>query len=183
MHPLEMLILVLRSCDASQFEPNRTQLQKIVYFCRHQLHLEPLHSAHYYGPYSAEVAEALRDLVGLGFVQEGRETFSNEEDMNEIIRYSYCLSKHGAKMAKEIAEESGSQSQTIHETVCAILRSGVETEALANAAKVHYILRGTQRAIQANRQEVSKQASRLGWRLTGEQIDVALDYLDGARFL
>src|SRR5262245_16814599 len=82
----------------------RTALQKIVFFAK-ELHLtEAAYSAHYYGPYSREVASTLLSLVAAGWVEESGEAWPNGSIFGERRRYAYRLSAAGKSALGQLVD-------------------------------------------------------------------------------
>lgn len=74
----------------------RTKLQKTVYFLGLMTgHLDKLgYQAHYYGPYSAEVAEAISTLEGIGFASSTIASVGTVDPQGfEIRRSDYTLTE------------------------------------------------------------------------------------------
>src|ERR1039458_3843717 len=86
----------------------RTKLQKTVYFVGALTGSLPNlgYRAHYYGPFSGEVVAAVKELQGLGFLQQSSATSGSvDPDGFEVARYDYSLTPEGRQIAQEKAEQ------------------------------------------------------------------------------
>ena len=78
----------------------RTVLQKWIYFLSEMLDENHGFNPHYYGPYSAQVAEANSELKALGYVDEDRTIYGWSHYGFEMARYDYSLTDDGYKILK-----------------------------------------------------------------------------------
>ena len=89
-------------------------MQKLVYLaCKSDKKLElPNYTAHYYGPYSSEVGDALKGLVAHDFVKEIR---SQDGD---YITYEYELTDDGHEIVNDkISNEHKHEYENIKKIV------------------------------------------------------------------
>src|SRR6266498_1650474 len=81
----------------------KTMLQKRMYFLSVMLGVNLGYGAHYYGPYSGEVASANVDLKALGFLEERSSLWGVDHRGFEMARYDYELTKAGKRIAERKA--------------------------------------------------------------------------------
>lgn len=86
----------------------KTNLQKKVYFLGAGLNKvkELGYRAHYYGPYSAAVAEANSELKSLGYLSECSTSWGGDNRGFEIARYDFSLTEEGFKLLDRKKKEN-----------------------------------------------------------------------------
>ena len=101
MNPYDFVHLALLA--VGEEITGRTKLQKTIYFLGiltktvDELGYRP----HYYGPYSATVADAVNRLKAYGFVQQSSlHTGAVDESGFEIMRHDFQLTGEGEKIAE-----------------------------------------------------------------------------------
>lgn len=157
----------------------RTKLQKTVYFLGVMTdHLEELgYGAHYYGPYSPQVAQAADRLVSLGFVDLSVSGGGATDPRGfEVARYDYELNDEGKRVAEQKKERFPEEWRKI--TVAAEkLRARGEQHymSLSIAAKIEFMLGKNQG--KATLKELSEYAQKFGWAVSPDEAR------DAARFL
>lgn len=156
----------------------RTTIQKLIYFEDISNLVDIKYRPHYYGPYSAEVAGAIQELIDLGFLKEEIETaetigFPVPDDWK---RYSYTLTSDGREVVEQINKENKEEYNEIF-TLVSICKKTVELDAnmLSWAAKVHYILSSEGKSMTLD--EIQNTAESFGWKLSQYQIDGAVELL------
>ena len=97
----------------------RTAIQKLMYFENVSKIVDIKYRPHYYGPYSAEVAGAIQELIDLDFLKEEIETaettgFPVPDDWK---RYRYTLTSDGNKVIEHINQESAAETKKISNLV------------------------------------------------------------------
>jgi len=163
----------------------KTLLQKRVYFLGVQLKQvkELGYGAHYYGPYSSEVADANTQLKSLGFLEEtvvgGGAVGSGGF---EIARHDFKLSEAGHRIAKFLANEFPQEWQEISKIAGVIQQAGdLDYMELSWAAKAYFLLR--ERGGRATLSEIKQTASLFSWELTDEQVEKATSFLEKTGFI
>lgn len=98
----------------------KTKLQKTIYFLGiltgslGDLGYRP----HYYGPYSASVADAVNSLKAVGFISQSSLGFGTVNDEGfEIARHDFNLTTEGRLVAEKKAAENPAAWQKIQEAV------------------------------------------------------------------
>ena len=156
----------------------KTMLQKLVYFVGVLTDsLDELgYRAHFYGPYSDRVANAVGQLKSAGVVDQNVSEWGFDCSGFEIKRYDYRLSSEGSSYAKRLAEKFGEESKNIEQAVMAYKKAGErDYMALSIAAKTYFML-GEHKG-KACKSDLVKLAKRFGWTVSEEQVENAADYL------
>ena len=139
-------------------------MQKLVYLaCKSDKKLElPNYTAHYYGPYSSEVGDALKGLVAHDFVKEIR---SQDGD---YITYEYELTDDGHEIVNDkISNEHKHEYENIKkivETCKKYCDDKLDINELSYAAKIYHVLEG-ERGSNITLNEVMKKAKDYKWKI------------------
>lgn len=132
--------------------------------------------AHFYGPYSDEVANAVLQLKTIGAVDQNIEDWGYDRSGFEIKRYDYRLNKPGAKYAQGVAKRYHREMESIEKAYTVFSSAGdLGYMDLSIAAKTYFLL-GQKKAAASN-SELAKLAAKFGWTVTVEQVKDAVDYL------
>lgn len=177
MNARDLVLLIL---DAFGGETHgKTLLQKRCYFVAvlSGWHHEIGFDAHYYGPYSGEVDNAVGELRALGFLEESRTAFGVVGDGGfEISRYDYRLTPDGIRIADIRKKKDSGAWEAIRAAVSKIEEAGDPNYVeLSIAAKSYFLLE--QRGGPASADELSHLAERFSWQITQEQVARAWDFL------
>jgi uncharacterized protein YwgA len=177
MTPYDFIQLTLHASGGKI--QGRTKLQKTVYFLSLMTgHLDVLgYQAHYYGPYSAEVAEAVSTLEGIGFASSTVSSVGSVDPQGfEIRRSDYTLTEEGIRAAQRKAQAMPKLFQQIREGVEALRQAGdLDYVRLSIAAKAYYLLQ--QRKAPVAEHELPQLARTFGWAVSEQQIREGLAYL------
>lgn len=157
----------------------RTKLQKTVYFLgvitRRQSELG--YRAHFYGPYSAEVADAVVQLKSLGFIDQNIASFGSSDSAGfEVARYDYKLNEQGKTVAEQ-KKRMHSQEWKKIEAAAAVLKKAPHADyvKLSIAAKTYFML--GEKNGNATKAELAELATKFGWSVSQDQINEAATYL------
>ena len=156
----------------------KTSLQKRVYFLGVGLGKESKlgYRAHYYGPYSAAVAEANSELKSLGYLSECANSWGSDQRGFEFVRYDYGLTEEGRRLCKRKKNEHPKLYREIKRLADAITSAGdVNYWELSIAAKTYFILKNHGRT--ATFREIQETAQGLGWDVTERELEKAADFL------
>ena len=157
----------------------RTKLQKTVYFLGLMTgYLDELgYQAHYYGPYSAEVAEAVSTLEGIGFASSTVASVGTIDPQGfEIRRSDYTLTEEGVRAAERKAKALPELFKQIKEGVELLRQAGdLDYVRLSIAAKAYFLLQ--QRKAPVAEHELPQLARTFGWAVSEQQIREGLAYL------
>ncbi len=162
----------------------KTKLQKTVYFvgelsgCLGDLG----YRAHYYGPYSEEVASAVGQLKALGFVDASNTTCGADPRGFERIRTDYRLNEDGKAVAEMKVRKYPDLWNKVSRAVTRFEEKGDRDYIrLSIAAKTHF-MRGKKRG-PATEQELCEFANKYGWKVTPHQVKEAAEYLESLRLV
>jgi len=159
----------------------KTKLQKQVYFVAQLTRTDvPLgFRAHYYGPYSVRVENALDELWSLGLIEKRTNTTGQPGDRGyERVRYDFSLTDFGRRAIAQVREACPAEAQAVDRAAETMRRAGgvdLHYMDLAAAAKTHFILRQSGKSMHDD--EISATAAKLDWQLGTQQIEDAADFL------
>ncbi len=162
----------------------KTKLQKTVYFLGVLTNsVDQLgYRAHYFGPYSQEVANACSRLRSLGFVDQkvcGGGTVG--ESGFEVARHDFSLTEDGRAVANLKARKYVELTEALNKAVEKLNDAGeIDYMKMSIAAKTHFLL---EEKGQAGKDELVKLARRFGWDVSNQDVDEAGEYLRGLGLL
>ena len=156
----------------------KTKLQKTVYFLgvlTNSVDELGFH-AHYYGPYSEEVADAIGRLTALGFVDQNIAGGGAVNEFGfEVARYDYRLNDDGRAIAQHKAKQHPEEMQSLCDAASKLKLAGERNYVeLSIAAKTYFMLG---RKDHATMDELVRQARRFGWTVSEEEVRGAGQYL------
>lgn len=157
----------------------KTMLQKRIYFLGVGLGEESElgYRAHYYGPYSAAVAEANSELKSLGYLSECSTSWGSDQRGFEIARHDYSLTDEGRRLCNRKKNERPERWKEIQRLAEAIKTAGdLNYWELSIAAKTYFILKN--HGTTATFEEIQKIAKGLGWEVTERELEKASDFLE-----
>lgn len=150
----------------------RTTIQKLVYFENISKLVDTKYRPHYYGPYSAEVAGAIQELIDLNFLKEEIETAETAGFLvpDDWKRYRYTLTSDGNKVVEQINQKNKAEFNRISNLVRTCKQTvNLDANMLSWAAKVHYILSSQGKTMTLD--EIQNTAESFGWKLPQPQIE------------
>ncbi len=158
----------------------KTKYQKSIYFlglmtgCVESLG----YRAHYYGPYSEDVAEAMDWLRIIGAVDQSSSGLGTVDSSGfEIRRYDYRLNPRGRSFVENRAEQHPDLWQKMQKAADSLGKAGeMDYSSLSIAAKTYFLL--DQRQGPATRDELRRFAIRYGWEVTASQLEEAGAFLE-----
>ncbi|MHA1395980.1 MAG: hypothetical protein ACTSRZ_20955 [Promethearchaeota archaeon] len=165
--------IILMILDAAENGvPGKTAMQKLCYFSSVLLDFDMGFFAHYYGPYSKNVAKNLQlldnfDLIKKDQVLTGRGRLFPIFSLNDEAKDH--INKIKTKYEKEYS--------TIKKIIELSERESMNYNILSYAAKIHYILREEDREL--DDEKLIELADYYDWRLSAEQIESAKALLSG----
>jgi uncharacterized protein YwgA len=156
----------------------RTLMQKEIYFlskeCKQELNYRP----HYYGPYSADVAEANEELIAMNYLEERITRYGIDNRGFEMAQHNFELTDDGKKIARKVREENKQIWETImvkgREMKEIIEELNINYLELSAAAKLHYLVVREGRLTKKRLNEMSK---ILEWKVNDSEIEKAEDFL------
>lgn len=157
----------------------KTKLQKTVYFLGLMTgQLDELgYRAHYYGPYSDDVSDAVSTLQGRGFLASDVASVGNlDTEGFEVRRTDYRLTAEGRAMAEKKAGQFAGLFLALKKASVVLKQAGeLDYMKLSIAAKTDFMLR--EKNAPATDAELEQLARRFGWNVTTQQIREAAEYL------
>lgn len=157
----------------------KTKLQKTVYFLGLMTgQAEELgYRAHYYGPYSDEVADALSTLQGRGFVTTSVTSVGGVDPQGfEVRRTDYRLTDEGRAMAEKKTGQFLGLFMELKKAALVLKEAGdLDYMKLSIAAKTDFMLR--EKNAPASESELEQLARRFGWSVSPQEIREAAEYL------
>jgi uncharacterized protein YwgA len=158
----------------------KTKLQKTIYFLGVLTsEIDELgYSAHFYGPYSAEVEYAVNRLRSLGFVEQ-RQVGAGAVDRFgfELSRNDYALGDQGKAVATAKAEKNHDIYKRIVTAAQRLKKAGnLDYMKLSIAAKTYFML--DQKDGTSTLSELSDLAAKFGWSVTTQQVKEAAAFLN-----
>jgi len=158
----------------------KTKYQKSIYFLGLMTGcLEDLgYRAHYYGPYSEDVAEAMDWLRIIGAVDQSSSGVGTVDPSGfEIRRYDYRLNAKGRSFAENTASRNPDLWQKVQKAADSLKQAGdMGYVSLSIAAKTYFLLE--QKKGPATREELRRFATRYGWEVSPPQLEEAGAFLE-----
>ena len=157
----------------------KTKFQKTVYFLGIMTdRLDDLgYRAHFYGPYSPEVAAAMDRLRALGFVDQTVASGGAVDARGfEVARYDYCLNERGKEIAAKKAQRDAEMWEGLRNAVARLKNAGdPDYVKLSVAAKTYFML--GRHDGKASMTAILDLASRFGWSVSKAQVTDAVGFL------
>ena len=157
----------------------KTKLQKTIYFLGKLTdHLDELgYRAHYYGPYSSDVAEAANRLRSLGFLEQTVASGGFVDSHGfEVARYDFLLNEEGKKVAELKKERYSRPWKDLEIVATNFKRAGdIDYQALSIAAKTDFILDKKGRKSKVSK--IEETAKKFGWSVNEDEINKAVRFL------
>ncbi len=160
----EDVVLGIISAAGCEVE-GRTYLQKVAYFVAEIMSIPMGFGPHYYGPYSSTITAETNSQAAMERLTEAHTGPS----------YTYTLTQEGNEYLKGIQVFDPVGFETLREIVEKITSTGANYWQLSCAAKLHYLLGQAEDKI--SRQEAKEQGGDLGWQMSDQDIDTAIEVL------
>ncbi|WP_210491597.1 hypothetical protein [Patulibacter sp. SYSU D01012] len=153
----------------------RTAMQKLCYFGSAVIEQDSGHRAHYYGPYSRPVEDAVSNSAFAGDITETVTPFASGPGR----QYHYELTPQGRETVTELRAAHAGAAYRIDETVKRLgeLVPGYRQKPLSLAAKVDLIVR--QHDTPVDTSDVPTLARDLGWQVDEGDVKTAVSILLG----
>jgi uncharacterized protein len=152
----------------------RTKIQKLCYFYSIITGRKMGFIPHFYGPYSPQIETALDELEGIGLIKKYSERLGENPNGFDRIRYNYWITKYGKQVVDMIGDND--ERNQLKEFIEKIELIGIPSASdLSVAAKAHYILNKQNKPLTDN--EIRKRAETLGWDISTESINKAINFL------
>lgn len=157
----------------------KTKLQKMVYLLGIITgNLDELgYRPHFYGPYSADVADAVDRLKSLGFVDESVAGSGGFDQSGfEVARHDFRVNAVGRRIAEAKSHRYTAMWRRLTRAAELLRKAGEQDyEKLSIAAKAFFMLGEKQG--KATSAELAELAPKFGWSVKPEQIQDAAQYL------
>jgi len=169
MNPVYAVLLAVSEEKGERLE-GRTLLQKKLYFLSVLMKKDFQFRPHYYGPYSENVADAVKTLVSAGFLREHAAASSIPNIFGERRRYSYTVTAGGKQLLEFISNDEVDDFEKWQEKLRRLnsLSISPNWNLLSIAAKMHYIL-SEDKQLSVN--NIHNKAEELGWQITVDEIN------------
>jgi hypothetical protein len=170
--------VVLFAVEQLDGRPNgKTYLQKLCYFVQRLKGWSLGFRAHYYGPYSDQVAAELSFLTNAGLLNEVRKGSGVPGAGGwEIARFDYSLTDQGRRAVEQLARRNAQEAGLIRSAIGRVLGAGDQDYVgLSFAAKTDWILQSENGPMTAK--GIAGAAGRFNWRVTGTDVGKAVDLL------
>lgn len=173
----DLILLILKYSDKNMIA-GRTLFQKTMYFVQVKLNMDFEFSPHYYGPYSALVADKITDLCAIGFLKENIEAFSplSFGVSFEPRKYTYILTEKGQEIAQLAEKRNIDVAKTIEQIIGKMKEIGAidDYRSLSVAAKMYHIVKNKK---QMKPSEILTEAKALDWNINQEEAKKAIKFL------
>ena len=176
----DVLVLAYKAFDGDM--RGKTLLQKRVYFLSVMLGIEMGYDAHYYGPYSEQVASLNSELKALGYISESSSAWGYDQRGFEMARYDYRLTEIGNRIADRKAEKEPELWQAIQRAASVVKQAGdLDYMELSIAAKAYYVL--IKLNGKATLEDIAGMLPKFGWSVSQQQLERATDFLAKANLI
>jgi uncharacterized protein YwgA len=173
----DVLVLAYKSFNGDM--RGKTVLQKRVYFLAVMLGIDMGFEAHYYGPYSEQVANLNSELKSLGYISESSSSWGYDQRGFEMARHDFKLTEQGARLAVRKAEQNGDLWNRIQKAAVVITQAGdLDYMELSIAAKAYYVLNKLNG--KATLADIAGMLPKFGWSVSDQQLNRATDFLQKA---
>lgn len=176
----DVLLLAYKAFDCNM--KGKTLLQKRVYFLSVVLDMGLGYDAHYYGPYSEDVASANSELKSLGYISESSSSWGYDQRGFEMARYDFTLTEAGERVAERKAEHHPELWQRMAGAAKVLKDAGnLDYMELSIAAKAYFVL--TRLNGKATLEDIAGMLPKFGWSVSDEQLTKATNFLAKANLV
>jgi uncharacterized protein YwgA len=171
----DLLLLIVDA--AGETVEGRTIAQKLGYFVSVELDRDLGYQAHFYGPFSRDVEEALALNVVAGDLEESVDRIPDWYGGPDALRHSYTLSRDGHERVEVLKRQKTDEAERVQATVQSIGQAipNFRQQTLSAAAKIHLIITEQGRPVAIA--EIPRLAGHLGWRLSQDEVNRTVDVL------
>jgi len=183
MNPSDIVLLALEAMGGPV--QGKTLAQKRLYFMAVLAGYEDAldYRPHYYGPYSAVVADAVGQNVSLGFVRQERTAYGAADPRGfEVARTDYALTRDGREVAHWMASQDPEVRRKLEAAWRRIYEAGdLDYMTLSVAAKIHHLL--PKNGVPVRPEDLRESARCIGWELPADGIEKAVRFLQALAFV
>jgi uncharacterized protein YwgA len=176
----DVLMLAYKAFDGGM--RGKTLLQKRVYFLSVVLGIDMGYEAHYYGPYSEQVASLNSELKALGYISESSSAWGYDQRGFEMARFDFRFTEIGTRIADRKAEKDPGLWQRIQRAASVVKQAGdLDYMELSIAAKAYYVL--TKLNGKATLEDIAGMLPKFGWSVSEKQLEKATHFLEKANLI
>jgi uncharacterized protein YwgA len=176
----DVLLLAYKAFDGEM--RGKTLLQKRVYFLSVMLGIDLGYEAHYYGPYSEQIATVNSELKSLGYISESSSAWGYDQRGFEMARHDFGLTSVGIRVAERKAEQNGGLWDQIQKASAVVTKAGdLDYMELSIAAKAYYVLNKLNG--KATLEDIAGMLPKFGWTVTDRQLERATEFLAKANLI
>jgi uncharacterized protein YwgA len=176
----DVLVLAYKAFDGDM--RGKTLLQKRVYFLSVMLGIDLGYEAHYYGPYSEQIATMNSELKSLGYVSESSSAWGYDQRGFEMARHDFKLTELGTRLADRKAEQHSELWNQIQKASAVVTQAGdLDYMELSIAAKAYYVLNKLNG--KATLEDIAGMLPKFGWSVSDKQLERATDFLAKANLI
>jgi uncharacterized protein YwgA len=149
----------------------KTLLQKRIFFLGEILKKTDLaYFAHYYGPYSQDVADSIISCISDGYVQERVIPYGIDPNGFEMCRYEYSLTEKGDNLSNILQEHYSEESKRLKDACTNFLENAEDLDyiTLSYAAKVYFVLK--QKGKPLTPDKIKKTAETFQWKIEEKEL-------------
>lgn len=156
----------------------KTKLQKLLYFVGILTdRLDDLgYRAHFYGPYSDEVAYSVAQLKAIGVLDQNVTDWGIDRSGFEVKRYDFRLNEAGREFAEGLARRNPEIAEKIRYALKLYEKAGDRDYMELSIAANTYFLLGQKKG-RSRLDTLVNLASRFGWNVSEQQTRQAAEYL------
>ena len=170
----DVLILAYKAFEGGM--KGKTLLQKRIYFLSVMLGLDLGYEAHYYGPYSEQVATLNMEMKSLGYLSESSSAWGYDQRGFEMARHDFKLTDAGNRLAERKGERDPALWSKIEKAALVVKQAGdLDYMELSIAAKAYFVL--NQLNGKAALEDIAGMLPRFGWKVTEAQLEKATEFL------
>jgi uncharacterized protein YwgA len=177
----ETILLITHA--AGDTVDGRTVMQKLAYFTGLRLGTGLGHRAHFYGPYSGKVEDAVGNAVIAGELSETVERMPDWRGGPEVLKYTYRLTPDGSRRVDDLIENKSEQWDLVRNSVQGIIKAlpSLDQKTLSSAAKTFLIISESDEGVSES--DIPALAKELGWDLDSGQVSDVVGLLERLELL
>jgi uncharacterized protein YwgA len=171
----DTILLIAHAAD-NKVE-GRTVMQKLAYFTSLGLGSGLGHRAHFYGPYSAKVEDAVANAVIAGELRETVERMPDWRGGPDVLKYTYEITPEGSSRVDHLIENNSDEWDRVRDSVAAVRKvlPELDQKTLSAAAKTYLIISESEGVTESAIPELAKE---LGWQIDAGQVHSMVDLLE-----
>jgi len=161
----------------------KTRLHKTIYFLGELTETTQQlgYQAHYYGPYSGKVDNALDELASIGLLDRKIQRHADEEGF-EKVSYNFELTEDGNTVAQLKRTQSEELATTIDKIIKRLNEAGdLSYVQLAVASKLRYLMQQSDNNLpyedMLSYEDIKELVESFGWELSDNDIRQAVGFL------